>query len=130
MKEKIMNRMQKINESGFTPRVLPVTNSKAPWYEYCPSSEAEFKDVMSAIVNKQQSENKSMRIMAMNIMIKRYDMSTASLSESPTDEDLVNAYWAFYQKNFIAIGYTKSEKVSLQVFSVSELDRRLGNHVH
>jgi len=117
------------HDKSYTTHVLSTTNPSSPWYEYCPSTEAEFKETMSEIVKNQLSKNKSLRIMAMNEMIKRHSIGVDFLSEKSADSVLVDVYWAFYQRNFITIGYTKAENIGMQVFSVPA-QKRKDRHVH
>jgi len=118
-----------INKDGFTKRVLPTTNPSSPWYEYLPSTEQEFKEIMLAIVKAQLDRNRDLRILAMNEMIRRGSLPIDQLSQSANDEQLVDVYWTFYQHNLITIGYTESENIGMQVFSVSERERT-NSYVH
>ena len=107
---------------GYIRHVVSVFTPDAPWYEYCPNGEAEFREVVEAIVRNHMAENLDIRIAGVNAALCDFD-SGITVNRKTTVYEWVDAYWALYRACYICIGYTESAPRGLQIFCVPEKNR-------
>jgi len=107
---------------GFTRHLITGTIHDAPWYEYCPNSEVNFRECIEAIVRNHSARNLDIRIAGVNSLLDQINFDLRVNRKSHIDE-WVNAYWTLYLHGHICIGYTKSAPRGLQIFGMRKTDR-------
>jgi len=112
---------------GFTRHVVSSLMADAPWYEYCPNSEDDFRECVEAIVRNYSARNLDIRIAGVNAVLHEIDPAVC-VNRKSTVYEWVKTYWTLYLHGFICIGYTKSAPRGLQIFGAPKLGKNKTIH--
>lgn len=109
---------------AFSDRVIRYTKNKACWYEYCPSEEKEFKDMVRPLLHQRCLQSDAMIRQGVNSYLDCGGMETVRLHKHSSLNQWEDAYWALYLQGDIVVGYMKSGRVGLRIFAATKPEQR------
>ena len=116
--------MEKKQMVGFTDRIVRCEQNSLCWYEYCPSNEIEFKDMVRPLLHTQYLKSNQMVRKAINQCLDVAFTDMDRLSESSSFAQWEDAYWMLYLHGDILIGYMKSGRKGINIFAAAKPDQR------